>query len=180
MTKKKQETELELVLESDLTLNKYEENAHSTIANSTQDHLDVAFNPELIGILRRFVDIARTIDTYKKAAFYGRGIESFPTPLKPVDRRDLPFQFIHGVLGLAGESGEVVELLLSVLDGAVSFEEAGPLIREELGDELWYLAVAARANDPEGGIEGVAKFNNEKLFKRWGDRPIVNDFQDKT
>lgn len=157
----------------------YDKNAHKTIANSTQDHLDKVMTAEFISILRRFVELARTIDTYKKAAFYGRNIETFPNP-GPIDQikikeyRDrVPFQFIHGILGIAGESGEVVELLLKALEGEEITEDA----KEELGDVLWYLTVAARAN--ETPLADVAKFNNEKLFARWGEDTKKQDFKEE-
>lgn len=156
----------------------YDKNAHKTIANSTQDHLDKVLTAEFISILRRFVELARTIDTYKKSAFYGRNIETFPNP-GPVDqikikeyRERVPFQFIHGVLGIAGESGEVVELLLKAFDG----EDVKELSKEELGDVLWYLTIAAKAN--ETPLEEVAKFNNEKLAARWGEDTEKADFKD--
>lgn len=160
-----------------LTLRQYEVNAHSTIANSTQDHLDTVLTEELVGILRRFVALARSIDNYKKAAFYGRNIETFPEVRVPMDRKGLPFQLIHGVLGLAGESGEVVEILVKVLDGELSYEDAVPLLKEELGDNLWYLTVGAKAADPEGGIEAVGAFNNEKLAARWANKTEQSDFK---
>lgn len=169
MTKKKTEA---------LTLRQYEENAHSTIANSTQDHLDRVLTPELLGVLRAFVRLSRTIDTYKKAAFYGRDIQSYPQPVESLDRKGLPFQLIHAALGMAGESGEVVELILEVLEGTKTYEEVQPLLKEELGDNLWYLTVGAKANDEEGGLEQVGVGNNEKLAARWGDKPDANDFQE--
>lgn len=153
-----------------LTLKKYEDNAHSTIAASTVDHLDVAFNAELVGILKRYVEMARAIDTYKKAAFYGRNINTFPVPVTPLDRKDVPFQLIHGVLGIAGEAGEVVELLLNAIETGNVPEE----FPEELGDVLWYLAVASRAVG--SSLEEVGKGNNKKLADRWGSKP-KNDFK---
>lgn len=162
-----------------LTLAQYETNAHSTIANSTQDHLDKVLTPELLGVLRRFVELARSIDNYKKAAFYGRNIATFPEVRQPMDRKDVPFQFIHGVLGLAGESGEVVELLLDVLEGKELPEgvDISDTIAEELGDVLWYLTIAAKANKPDEGVEGVARFNNKKLSDRWANKAEQSDFK---
>ena len=154
-----------------LTLAKYEDNAHSTIANSTVDHLDTVLTPELLGILQRYVELSRTIDTYKKAAFYGRNIESYPVPVTPMDRKDVPMQLIHGVLGMAGESGEVVELLLEALKTG----QIPETFTEELGDNLWYLAVAARASG--SSLEAVGAQNNKKLADRWGDKPTKNDFK---
>lgn len=162
----------------------YDKNAHKTIANSTQDHLDKVLTGELISILRRFVEISRTIDTYKKAAFYGRNIDTFPEP-GPIGRintakyrENAPFQLIHGVLGIAGESGEIVEILLNMLEGVAPPEGKTwqELMKEELGDELWYVTVGARAN--ETPLEDVAKYNNEKLSARWGEDTKKADFKE--
>lgn len=168
-----------------LTMAQYEENAHKTIANSTSDHLDKVLSPELIGILRRYVDIARTIDTYKKAAFYGRGIEVFPEQgpvgkLKVAEYRErVPFQLIHAALGIAGEAGEIVEIVLNMLEGVEPPEGKTwqELLTEEFGDDLWYLTVGARANG--GSLEGVGEFNNNKLFKRWGEDTKKQDFKEE-
>ena len=154
-----------------LTLAKYEENAHSTIAASTQEHLDVAFNPELVGLLRRYVEICKTIDVYKKACFYGRDIESYPTPLKPLNRNGIDSGVIHGVLGIAGEAGEVVELLLEAIDTGTIPEK----FSEELGDVLWYIAVGARAAG--SSLEEVGRGNNTKLQDRWAAKQGANDFK---
>lgn len=168
-----------------LTLEQYEENAHKTIANSTSDHLDKVLSPELISVLRRFVDLARTIDTYKKSAFYGRNIESFPEQgpvgkIKVAEYRErVPFQLIHGVLGIAGESGEIVEILLNLLEGVAPPEGKTwqDLLNEELGDELWYLTVASRANG--SSLEAVGQGNNKKLFDRWGEDTKKQDFKEE-
>lgn len=168
-----------------MKISTYDENAHKTIANSTSDHLDKVLTAEFISILRRFVEVARTIDTYKKAAFYGRNIETFPAP-GPIDqikikeyRERAPFQLIHGILGIAGESGEVVELLLDIMEGKVAPEGTTwqDLTKEELGDVLWYLTVGARANDTP--LETVATFNNKKLSDRWGEDTKKQDFKEE-
>jgi len=74
--------------------------------------------------------------------------------------------FVYPTLGLAGETGEVVEKVKKIFrdnDGEVS-EETKKEIAKELGDVLWYLSQVAT----ELGIslEEVAQGNIEKLFSR--------------
>lgn len=146
-----------------LTMKQYEENAHSTVTSTIDlaPNLDKIVTPELIGLLVRYVALARSIDTYKKAVFYGRDIDNFPNVAIPLDRRGVDDQIIHGVLGIAGEAGEVVELLIEALESGQLSEK----FTEELGDVLWYLTIASRAAG--SSLETVGADNNKKLKDRW-------------
>ena len=65
-------------------------------------------------------------------------------------------------LGLAGEAGEVADIIKKHLAGA---KEADPVhLKEELGDVLWYIAEACDCFNFK--MEDVAMFNIEKLKKR--------------
>ena len=67
--------------------------------------------------------------------------------------------------GLAGETGEVVEILKKALfhGKKIDIEE----FKSELGDLLWYIAVAA---DVVGiDLSEIARHNREKLRKRYPD-----------
>jgi NTP pyrophosphatase (non-canonical NTP hydrolase) len=73
-------------------------------------------------------------------------------------------QIINGLLGLAGESGEVCDLLkkhYSTLEPL----DTQKLVRE-LGDVLWYIAELCDAFDTS--LETVAATNLEKLAARHG------------
>jgi NTP pyrophosphatase (non-canonical NTP hydrolase) len=74
--------------------------------------------------------------------------------------------YLYPVLGLAGESGEVLEKIKKVFrdkGGQISDQTKFEIIRE-LGDVLWYLAQIST----ELGVsfEDVAKENLNKLFSR--------------
>jgi len=74
--------------------------------------------------------------------------------------------FIYPTLGLAGESGEVVEKIKHVLrddEGKVS-EKAKQEIAKEMGDTLWYIAQLATELDLS--LDEIASSNIEKLFSR--------------
>ena len=65
-------------------------------------------------------------------------------------------------LGLAGEAGEVADIIKKHFAGAKELDLTH--LKEELGDVLWYIAEAC---DCFGfTLEDVAKFNIEKLKKR--------------
>ena len=76
--------------------------------------------------------------------------------------------YMEKALGLAGETGEVLEKIKKIIrdkDGvfAISSEDRESL-QKELGDVLWYLSAIAYYNDIK--LEDVAKTNLEKLASR--------------
>lgn len=66
-------------------------------------------------------------------------------------------------LGLAGESGEVAEILKKNLVGAKPIDKEH--LKEELGDILWYIAEACYVFDID--MLSIAQGNIEKLKKRF-------------
>lgn len=157
-----------------LTFDKYNDNVAKFAAPLDPANADRVITDETVALLERFVLMARTIDNLKKATFYGRGVESFPLPVKPLDRHGTSLELLHGVFGLAGESGEVVELALKRLRGeSVSDKE----FRDELGDTLWFTRHAAHALEEEGGLALVAEENHTKLAERWGDNVGKQDYK---
>ena len=76
--------------------------------------------------------------------------------------RALPME-LNGVLGLAGESGECVDLMKKHLF------QGHPLDKEhlakELGDVAWYIAVTSYAIGYD--LETILRMNVEKLQRRY-------------
>ena len=75
-------------------------------------------------------------------------------------------KFVYPALGLAGEAGEVVEKVKKIFrnyNGVIT-DEYRDLIKKELGDVLWYIAVLAQEFDFK--LEDVAQLNLEKLTSR--------------
>lgn len=74
--------------------------------------------------------------------------------------------FVYPALGLAGESGEVVEVLKKILrnNNGVPTAEFVEKLKYELGDVLWYLDILCS----EFGftLEQVAELNVKKLESR--------------
>ena len=79
---------------------------------------------------------------------------------RELDKRDV---LINGVMGLCGESGEVIDVVKKHL--AHGHELDRDHILEELGDVAWYLAEVAYALDTD--LESVLAANIEKLRKRY-------------
>lgn len=72
---------------------------------------------------------------------------------------------LHGILGLVGESGEVVDLVKKHLYQGHPIDKTK--LKEELGDILWSLTLTAFSLDTS--LEQIAENNIEKLQKRYPD-----------
>ena len=76
--------------------------------------------------------------------------------------------YMEKALGLAGETGEVLEIIKKMIrDKGGVFEttqEDCEKLKKELGDALWYLSALAFYNDIK--LEDIAKTNLEKLASR--------------
>lgn len=93
-----------------------------------------------------------TINEYQKLAM---------TTLNPeLDKKDI---LINGVMGLCGESGEVIDIVKKHL--AQGHELDKEKIIKELGDVAWYMAEIATVLDVE--LEDVLTQNIEKLKARY-------------
>ena len=77
-----------------------------------------------------------------------------------LDNKDI---LINGVMGLCGESGEVIDLVKKHL--AQGHELDKERLAKELGDVAWYLAETAYAIGYD--LEDIFKMNIEKLEKRY-------------
>ena len=93
-----------------------------------------------------------TINEYQKLAM---------TTLNPdLDKKDV---LINGVMGLCGESGEVIDIVKKHL--AQGHELDREALIKELGDVAWYLAETAYALDVP--LEDVLQKNIDKLKARY-------------
>jgi NTP pyrophosphatase (non-canonical NTP hydrolase) len=93
-----------------------------------------------------------TINEYQKLAM---------TTLNPeLDKKDI---LINGVMGLCGESGEVIDIVKKHL--AQGHELDKEKIIKELGDVAWYMAEIATVLEVD--LEEVLILNIEKLKKRY-------------
>jgi NTP pyrophosphatase (non-canonical NTP hydrolase) len=75
------------------------------------------------------------------------------------------FQLLNGVMGLAGESGEAVDLVKKHVFHGHDLDKEH--LAKELGDIAWYIAVTA---DTIGyDLETIFQMNVDKLRKRYPD-----------
>ena len=77
-----------------------------------------------------------------------------------LDKKDV---LINGVMGLCGDSGELIDLVKKQLAQGHSLNREK--IKEELGDVAWYLAETAYALDID--LESILQQNIDKLKKRY-------------
>ena len=70
---------------------------------------------------------------------------------------------INGVMGLCGESGEVIDLVKKHLSQGHPLDKEA--VAKELGDVAWYLAETAWALDAT--LEEVCQGNIDKLRRRY-------------
>ena len=76
------------------------------------------------------------------------------------------YPLMYSCMGLAGETGEVIEKVKKVMrnNGGKMTEEQREAIKQEIGDVLWYLSQVARFCDI--AFDDAAKANVEKLADR--------------
>jgi NTP pyrophosphatase (non-canonical NTP hydrolase) len=70
---------------------------------------------------------------------------------------------LNGVLGLAGESGECVDLMKKHLFQGHTLDKEH--LAKELGDVAWYVAVTAYAIGYD--LETILQMNVDKLWRRY-------------
>ncbi len=77
-----------------------------------------------------------------------------------LDNKDV---LINGVMGLCGESGEVIDIVKKWLAQGPQLDKER--MKSELGDVAWYLAETATALDVP--LEQIFQANLDKLHKRY-------------
>ncbi|SDS90397.1 nucleoside triphosphate pyrophosphohydrolase family protein [Microlunatus soli] len=86
--------------------------------------------------------------------------------LRTARDKDAPDEFMHLVLGLVGEAGEVAEKVKKLVrdkDSVLEQTDRESMVAE-LGDVMWYLAVLA--NFLGYSLDDVAQRNIDKLADR--------------
>lgn len=121
----------------------------------------------LLETLLNFTDTAQELDDIKKSLFYGRsnlnvmneeGCSHAVSIVKP--------DAIHGIIGIATESGELIE---SVIKSLVNNKEIDRVnLSEEIGDVLWYVALLC--NTFGFSIENIMQQNIDKLKLRFPEK----------
>lgn len=127
---------------------------------------------ELMGALGRFIASAQELDRYKKLLFRDRTREEmgFSGEVRTPTVGDLiggatHMDLVHGIIGLATESGELAEVLFELMNQVQPGVDVTN-VKEEIGDCLWYLSRLVKWSDTTFLTE--MKRNIEKLGARHG------------
>lgn len=110
-------------------------------------------------------------DEYQKLAI------QFDTAKEPENYQERYNGFIEKALGLAGETGEVIEKIKKMIRDKNGVFQATPEdideLKKELGDVLWYLSAIAYYNSID--LDDVARTNFSKLRSRQERNKIHGD-----
>ncbi len=91
-------------------------------------------------------------------------------------------RLLHGVVGLSGEAGELLDIVKKVAfyGKPLSPKDVGNLA-EEVGDCYWYLSLLCRVLEERHGIteSQILKHNIEKLSRRYPERYSDTDAVDR-
>lgn len=139
--------------------------------------IDTVTLGQVLDNMERIIDTGSDADVLKKWIFYGKTHdENFHSPLLSQNylvngtsalQDHNTMRIFHAILGLVGEASEMMEMFKAhVFDGK-------PLdmqnLIEESGDQMWYLALLAKAC----GFHTFDEFmmsNKGKLIARYGDK----------
>lgn len=119
---------------------------------------------ELLNVIENCIFWINKLDRIKKALFYGQGTDGpVKNPLLWDNPQDI--QILHSALGLATESGEILENLVAKIDNS-SYDH--PNLVEELGDLMWYQAIMCDALSIN--FAEVQRKNIDKLKRRYPEK----------
>lgn len=76
------------------------------------------------------------------------------------------YDLLHATLGVAGESGELVDAVKKHVIYGKPLDVAN--VREEIGDIMWYIALMCRTLDMS--LEDLLQENIDKLAKRYPEK----------
>jgi hypothetical protein len=131
----------------------------------------IEFNPQnvnreaFLANLRSFAEIASVLNLYKKLLFRGKtpGELGMVGPLEPASLLGFfassDIDLVHGLLGIATEAGEAVEILADMIEGKRP-DRVNAV--EEVGDLRWYQNRVLRwagVTDEEAERSNIAKLH---------------------
>ena len=132
---------------------------------------------EFIKSLLMLINAGNDLDAFKKHLFYNKQspLTELSNSVFEVTCEDIhdknSIDIIHGILGVATESGELVEALFK----SITKDENGNInqidkvnLKEEIGDIFWYLAILA--NDIGFTFEEIQDTVIAKLKARYPDK----------
>jgi NTP pyrophosphatase (non-canonical NTP hydrolase) len=162
----------------------YQEKAYRTAQTDLercQRRLDKSdFTQEVIAdALMNALRAGHAADNAKRFIFYGKGFEverietqsdAKMVAAAAMDRHTLKagrtekMELLHALLGIMSETAELIEVLVPSFYGDEPIDYTN--VREEFGDENWYLALGCSAIKTT--LEMVQQLNIQKLEARYG------------
>lgn len=126
--------------------------AEAALTCSPQWHGELVGKAAFSYALNNAIESLQRLDKIKKALFYGKGdyvhtyhqgIQDLPDTIADMGNLEhsAAVDYIHGVIGIATEAGELLEGLRDTLRGK-SLDAVN--VEEEVGDAKWYMAILAR------------------------------------
>lgn len=164
--------------------------AEAALTLSPQFHGELVSKSSFNIALTNAIGALEQLDKIKKALFYGKG-EVGKHDMSYSDVSDLPVvigdatnltdqeaaNYLHGVIGIATEAGELLEGLRDLLRGK-SLD--GVNLKEECGDAKWYMAILSRLPQPYGFLWGEDEtVNIAKLRARFPNAFTEYDAQNR-
>lgn len=130
---------------------------------------------QFIYLIEEVCNKLNELDGFKKALFYGKphsyvrhniNAKREWEELLPAIHDDKGEAILHGIIGVATESGELIETLINLANGQKVLDKVN--LKEELGDLLWYVAIICHAAN--FSFEDIMSTNNAKLRKRFPEK----------
>lgn len=127
---------------------------------------------ELKSVLKQFVSVSKKLDLMKKKLIYGK--KDIKIEMKYLHETDVEERArastlgpeVHGIIGVATESSELVEALLKSIETGDDLDKVN--LMEEVGDIMWYQNLIL--TQAGYSFEHAADRNIAKLAKRYPDK----------
>lgn len=146
-------------------------------------HGDMVSDIEFRSGVNDCIDALNKLDKIKKSLFYGRDNNLISDGENDVS--DLPqnvnsntaiaINYIHAILGIATEAGELLEQLREVYNGNQPIDWVN--VKEEVGDGFWYYALLA--SDGDFTFEEVMALIIAKLRSRYADKFLAAEANER-
>lgn len=147
----------------------YEELALRTLPAEKNYHYDKLTSAQLFSTIHNAIVALQELDAVKKTFAYGKELEldfDYGEEDIPVFKDRVDPDLVHAIIGIATEAGELLEALALSLFDDEEFDVVN--LKEEVGDVMWYIAIAAvRGNFT---LKDSQVINILKLEKRYGEK----------
>lgn len=147
----------------------YEELALKTLPDNHSYHSDKITSAQWFSVIHNAIVALEELDALKKTFAYGKDLKldfDYGDEVIDVFFDNVDPDILHGIIGVATESGELLQALaLSIFDNE-EFDIVN--LKEEIGDVMWYQAILA----VKGGftLTQAQRTNIAKLAERYGDK----------